>query len=323
MKKHWIENIIAGSYAVALHIVLVVLLFIGFGSDTKKIIAPAAVNIVQATVLDEQQVLDDISDRKARLEAQEEEENARIEGIKQKVAEEKAAKEKAELEREKEKLRVERENQRQLELERDKKVAEQKKKEAEAKQKSEAEKKRFAKEKRLLEEKKAAERQKKKEVEEQKRKAEEAKKLKAEKERKAAEEKKRQEVEKKRLADEARRKKEEADRLLQESLAAEEQEREDNRISAVVAQYQGIIRQRIKRYWSEPGNATQGMQCTLRVTLLPGGDVREVTVIKSSGNAVFDRSAESAVYKAAPWAQPSDPKAAAALRDFTFVFRPK
>jgi colicin import membrane protein len=323
MKKHWIENIIAGSYAVALHIVLVVLLFIGFGSETKQVIAPAAVDIVQATVLDEQQVLDDISDRKARLEAQKEEENARIEAIKQQEIEQKAAKEKAELEREKEKLRVEREKQRQLEAEREKKKAEQKKKEEDAKQKVEAEKKRLAEEERLVEEKKAAELKKKKAVEEEKRKVEEAKKLKAEKERKEAEEKKRKEAEKKRLAEEARRKQEEADRLLQESLAAEEQEREDNRISGVVNQHMGMIRQRIKRYWSEPGNATQGMQCTLRVTLLPGGDVREVAVIKSSGNAIFDRSAESAVYKAAPWPQPSDPKAAAALRDFTFVFRPK
>jgi colicin import membrane protein len=48
-----------------------------------------------------------------------------------------------------------------------------------------------------------------------------------------------------------------------------------------------------------------------------------VTVIKSSGNAIFDRSAESAVYSAAPLPQPKDPKAAAELRDFHFVFKPK
>ena len=63
MKKSWVENIIAGSYAIALHIVLVVLLFIGFGSDPSTVVAPAAVDIVQATVLDEQQVLDDVAER--------------------------------------------------------------------------------------------------------------------------------------------------------------------------------------------------------------------------------------------------------------------
>jgi colicin import membrane protein len=39
-------------------------------------------------------------------------------------------------------------------------------------------------------------------------------------------------------------------------------------------------------------------------------------VIKSSGNSVFDRFAESAVYKAAPLPQLIDPKAVVALCDF-------
>jgi colicin import membrane protein len=48
-----------------------------------------------------------------------------------------------------------------------------------------------------------------------------------------------------------------------------------------------------------------------------------VKIVKSSGNAVFDRSAESAVYKAAPLPQPTDPKAAAEFRDFQFIFKPE
>ena len=114
MKKSWVENIIAGSYAIALHIVLVVLLFIGFGSDPSTVVAPAAVDIVQATVLDEQQVLDDVAERQARLQQQKEEEKARLEAFKRKEAEEKAAKEKAELERQKEQERIDQEKQRQL-----------------------------------------------------------------------------------------------------------------------------------------------------------------------------------------------------------------
>lgn len=323
MKKPWVENIIAGSYAIALHIVLVVLLFIGFGSDTKQIITPAEVDIVQATVMDEQQILDNIADRKQRMEQQKAEEQARLEAIKLKAAEEKAAKEKAEQRRIQELERLEQEKQRQIKQAREQEIAEQKKLKEAEKRKVEAENKRLAEEKKRAEEKKVAELEKQKQAEEEKRKAEEVKRLKIEKERKAAEEKKRQEAEKKRLADEEKRKKAEADRLLQESLAAEELEREESRIAGVVNQHMAMIRQRIKRYWNEPANATRGMQATLQVSLLPGGDVKQVSVIKSSGNAVFDRSAESAVYKAAPWPQPSDPKAAAALRNFTFVFNPK
>jgi len=331
MKKDWLENIIAGSYAVALHIVIVVLLFIGFESDSTIIAEPTSVDIVQATMVDEQQVLDDIADRKQFFEEQKAQEEARLEAIEKQVAEEKAALEREVQEREQEKIRIEQEKQRQLELERERENAELQKREAEAKQKADAEAKRVAEEKqkaeaekkRIADEKKAAELKRQKEEQEAKRKADEAEKLKVEKERKAAEEQKRKEAEQKRLADAEKRKKEEADRLLQDSLAAEEREREERRIAGVVNQHMGMIRQRIKRYWSEPANAPQGMQCTLRVSLLPDGDVKQVSIVKSSGNAIFDRSAESAVYKAAPWPQPSDPKAAAALRDFQFIFRPK
>jgi len=338
MKQDWLENIIAGSYAVALHIVIVVLLFIGFESDSTTIVEPAQVDIVQATMVDEQQVLDDIAERKERVDEIKAEEAARQAAIEKKAAEEKAALEREIQEREQEKIRVEQEKQRQVELELEREKAEQRQREEAEQKKVEAEKQRIADEKQKLEaekqrveqEKQKAEAEKqrlaeeKKKAEEQKRKAEEAAKLKAEKEREAAEEKKRQAAaEQKRLADAEKRKKEEADRLLQDSLAAEEREREDRRIAGVVNQHMGMIRQRIKRYWSEPANATQGMQCTLRVSLLPDGDVKNVSIVKSSGNAIFDRSAESAVYKAAPWPQPSDPKAAAALRDFQFIFRPK
>jgi colicin import membrane protein len=322
MKKPWVENMIAGSYAIALHIVLMVLLFMGFDSDSEKAITPAAANIVQASVLDQQQVLDNIADRKARVEEKKIEEKLRLDAIKKKEVAEKAAKERAELELETTRLRIEQEKQRQLDLVREKKIEQQKKQEEEAKRKVDAKQKRLAEEKRLLQQKKVEELERKLQQEQENRKAAEVKRLKVEKERKAVEEKKRQQAEKKRLVEEEKLKKAEADRLIKESLAAEELEREERRISGVVNQHMGMIRQRIKRYWSEPGNAVKGMQATLHVTLLPGGDVRQVVVIKSSGDAVFDRSAESAVYKAAPWPQPTDPKAAAELRNFKFVFNP-
>jgi colicin import membrane protein len=322
MKKPWVENMIAGSYAIALHIVLMVLLFMGFDSDSEKAIAPAAANIVQASVLDQQQVLDNIADRKARVEEKKIEEKLRLDAIKKKEVAKKAAKERAELELETTRLRIEQEKQRQLDLVREKKIEQQKKQEEEAKRKVDAKQKRLAEEKRLLQQKKVEELERKLQQEQENRKAAEVKRLKVEKERKAVEEKKRQQAEKKRLVEEEKLKKAEADRLIKESLAAEELEREERRISGVVNQHMGMIRQRIKRYWSEPGNAVKGMQATLHVTLLPGGDVRQVVVIKSSGDAVFDRSAESAVYKAAPWPQPTDPKAAAELRNFKFVFNP-
>ena len=86
---------------------------------------------------------------------------------------------------------------------------------------------------------------------------------------------------------------------MQESLASEQREQESRRVAGVVDQYSSMIKQRVKRNWLRPGSSESGLQTTLRVTLLPGGDVKQVAVVKSSGNIIFDRSAESAVYRAA------------------------
>ncbi len=186
----------------------------------------------------------------------------------------------------------------------------------------EEEKRRLAEADRKAEEKRKREAEEaKRKAEEEKRKAEEAKR-KAELEKQKAEEAKRKAEQEKRAAEEAALKAE-MDKMLQESLAAEQQQQEERRVQGVVNQYANMITQRVNRYWIKPANAQDGLQCTLRVTLLPGGDVKQVNVIKSSGNPIFDRSAESAVYKAAPLPQPTDPKAAAALRDFQFIFKPE
>ena len=107
---------------------------------------------------------------------------------------------------------------------------------------------------------------------------------------------------------------------LQESLAEEEQERETTRVKGILSLVVLQIKQKVKRNWIRPGTGTSGLQVTLHVKLMPGGDVKQVTVVKSSGNAIFDRSAESAVYKAAPLPMPADPKAAEAMNEIQLDF---
>lgn len=91
----------------------------------------------------------------------------------------------------------------------------------------------------------------------------------------------------------------------------------------VFDRYAEIMKQKVIRNWNKPANTTSDMQATLKVILIPGGDVRSVEIIRSSGNAIFDRSAESAVYLAAPFDMPENPREAAAMRDITIIFKPE
>jgi colicin import membrane protein len=277
MKKSWIENIIAGSYAIALHIVAIILLVLGLGPSEEKP-APPMVDIIQATVLDEE-VFDQQVEKRLQIEQEKKQQEIRQREMEQELKrkeEERLAK----LEQE----RLEKE--RKLKEEQERLAAEEKKRKAEAEKKKKAE-------------------------EERKRKEEAERK---EQERKAAEEKRKQEAERKRREEE---------QLLKEALAAEEREREDKRVADIVGQYSAIIKQQVKRNWTKPVSTQSGLQCTLLVELLPGGDVRNVSVVKSSGDEYFDRSAQNAVYKAAPLSVPTDVKAAAEFRRFQFIFKPE
>ena len=63
----------------------------------------------------------------------------------------------------------------------------------------------------------------------------------------------------------------------------------------------GLIQELVQENWSRPPSARNGMQTVLRITMLPTGEVTDVTVIQSSNDPAFDRAAESAVFRAAPF----------------------
>jgi len=87
-----------------------------------------------------------------------------------------------------------------------------------------------------------------------------------------------------------------ADELVREKerLLLEEQARTDEAISQ---SYSALIAVRIEQSWSRPSSAHKGMQCELKIRMVPTGHVIDVQITKSSGNAAFDRSAVQAVKK--------------------------
>lgn len=113
---------------------------------------------------------------------------------------------------------------------------------------------------------------------------------------KAAELKKKQEQEQadqqKREAELKQQMEEENARLAQQAKRAGQQKEVDK--------YQALIKQAISNKWIVPVSATEGMECVLRLRLIPSGEVIGVELVRSSGDPRFDRSVEAAVRKASP-----------------------
>lgn len=159
------------------------------------------------------------------------------------------------------------------------------------------------------EERKAQERK----AREQARKAEEqkaeAKKQALEKKKKAEKERAEKEREKKEKAAKEKAQREK-DRLLKEKEEAEKKAAEQRRLEQLQAEQEAMlaeqyatqvqsveqtIYQRITNKWNQPPSARNGMRTELSISLLPNGMVTDVSILKSSGNEAFDRSAVAAV----------------------------
>ena len=174
--------------------------------------------------------------------------------------------------------------------------------EEEARKKTEAEKRRQAELKKKQDEEQAQQR------------------LVVERKKKEAEEKQKQ-----KRADELERKNE--DKRRQELLAAEEKQHADAakvaHSNTTVEKYKALISQRVNNYWNRPVGVAKGLKCVVNVRLAPGGEVHSANVVTSSGNALFDHSAEYAFYKAAPLPLPDDPILFDNFfREINFVFDP-
>jgi TonB family protein len=92
------------------------------------------------------------------------------------------------------------------------------------------------------------------------------------------------------------------------------------------ASFVALIRQTVVNYWSRPPSARNGMEAELAIQLIPTGEVVSVTVIRSSGNSAFDRSAVNAVQKAGAFPElqklPSG-EFEKKFRRFTLLFKPE
>ena len=296
------RNPLAVVIAVVMHIAIIAFMLVGVDWLEKPVQPKSNVDIVQAKIIDQSKV-------NAEVERLKNAEDAKKAKAKKRLAEKKR---KAEIAKKKAA-----EKKRKAAVAKKKAKAEKKRKAAEAKKKAKAEKKRKA-----IAAKKKTEAEKKRKVAEAKKKAE------AEKKRKAAEVKKKAEAEKKRKAAEAKRKTEAekkrkaaevaAKKALEDALQAE---LESDRLATERDQFIFAIKQKIQNNWLRPTTVSDGLSCILRVRLIPNGGVVSVSIVRSSGSGAFDRSVETAVYKADPLPVPKG-AGFEAFRDLNLDFVP-
>ncbi|MGH8582542.1 MAG: cell envelope integrity protein TolA [Gammaproteobacteria bacterium] len=288
-------------YAVAVHVAALLLLIFSVDFSNNPAPQPADGKVIEARAVDQTKVDTELQRlRDADKKKQAEEDNKR-KALERDIA---AAKAK----RLAEEQRLAEAKQQKAEVEKQKRVEERKLKAAEAeRKKEEAQKLKLAEERKRLEAEQAQR------LAERQRREEQEKRLAAE------EDKKKALADRHQRDEEARRKRE-----LEQALAAEEQARTEAarsaRDQAELERYLRTIAGEIEDAFHTP---ERGRSCELLVRMVPGGDVIDAKVIRSSGSEAFDRQAEIAVRKAAPLSVPADPRLFEKMREIRFVFEPR
>lgn len=93
---------------------------------------------------------------------------------------------------------------------------------------------------------------------------------------------------------------------LRRQLAAEENAQRAQ-ASGAGAAWAAAIQARIQRAWIRPDSARAGLDCTVNVTQVPGGEVVAVKINGCNGDETVRQSIEAAVYRASPLPEPPDP----------------
>src|SRR5690606_18038101 len=110
----------------------------------------------------------------------------------------------------------------------------------------------------------------------------------------------------------------------QQQLAAQiesEQRRMQLQGSAAYAAWLGDIQDQVTRHWNRPPSARPGLECEVRVALIPGMQVVNAEILRCNGDDVVRRSILAAVERASPLPRPTDP--ALFERTIVFVFKPQ
>lgn len=285
---------------------------------------PPQQEVVKAVSVDNKQVMETVNRLKQEREQQKRAEQNRQRELNRQAeaAKQQRIKEQQQLARLKEeanRIAIARKKQAEEEKKRLKQMAEQKALEAKRIEELKKQKEELVKQQKL-EAKKLEELNKKKLAEKAQAEKQKAENTKAEADAKAAKE----------LADKERIAKEksdlakaEAERKRQAQATAAQNAEREARIAGEVDKYKALIVNAIGRNWILPENVDSTLSSQFRIRLAPDGAVLEVTLTRSSGDPLLDRSAQTAIRKASPLPVPTDATTFNMFRDISLTVRPE
>jgi colicin import membrane protein len=122
-------------------------------------------------------------------------------------------------------------------------------------------------------------------------------------------------------AAEAKRREEELQAALKEAQAREAAQAAAR--DRAVAEYSRLVSDRIRRHIVLPPGMQGNPQAEFEVVQIPGGEVLNVRLRRTSGVPAYDAAVERAIRQAAPLPAPPAPLAFSDVRELNLKFRPK
>lgn len=112
--------------------------------------------------------------------------------------------------------------------------------------------------------------------------------------------------------------------LREQKEQQEAQRQSEKRTAAMVTEFTDQIRAHTSSYWSYPSVVKPTDEVTVRISLVPTGEVVNVQLVQGSGNALLDSSVIQAIKKSSPLPVPKDIRVfEKEFRSFKMTFRPE
>ena len=110
-----------------------------------------------------------------------------------------------------------------------------------------------------------------------------------------------------------------AERIAQLRQALQEDAQSNAHMRAAMAGWASEVKQRVEAAWIKPPSARSNLSCTVRVVLVPGGAVTNVSLGQCNGDEAVRESIQAAVFRASPLPPPPDPDLYHQQLDFVFA----